>query len=111
MRAASIGVATLLVATATFAQPAARRPTNIAALKAFPSFYHNRPILLVGTVTTTDPIAAHASGTTWSFTSSAKALQKPAAGRFLRGAINVRLDTTTGSVIGSANFDLRNVGP
>ena len=36
------------------AQPATRRPTNIAALKQFPSFYHNRPILIVGTVATTD---------------------------------------------------------
>ena len=36
------------------AQPAARRPTNIAALTAYPSFFHNRPILIVGTVTTTD---------------------------------------------------------
>ena len=36
------------------AQPATRRPTNIAALKQYPSFYHNRPILLVGTVSTTD---------------------------------------------------------
>src|SRR5690242_14894824 len=36
------------------AQPSTRRPTNIAALKQYPSFYHNRPILLVGTVSTTD---------------------------------------------------------
>jgi hypothetical protein len=36
------------------AQPGTRRPTNIAALVAYPSFYHNRPILIVGTVTTTD---------------------------------------------------------
>jgi len=36
------------------AQPATRRPTNIAALKQFPSFYHNRPVVLVGTVATTD---------------------------------------------------------
>src|SRR5262249_8460632 len=33
------------------AQPAVRRATNIAALLAYPSFYHTRPILIVGTVT------------------------------------------------------------
>jgi hypothetical protein len=32
------------------AQPAVRRATNIAALLAYPSFYHMRPVLLVGTV-------------------------------------------------------------
>ena len=44
----------VLIAAAVSAQPAARRPTNIAALKSFGSFYHNRPILLVGTVATDD---------------------------------------------------------
>ena len=44
-----------VVAAATVsAQPATRRPTNIAALVAFPSFFHNRPILIVGTVATTE---------------------------------------------------------
>ncbi len=42
-----------LVAATVFAQPATRRPTNIAALLLYPSFFHNRPILLVGTVSTT----------------------------------------------------------
>jgi Big-like domain-containing protein len=32
------------------AQPAGRRATNIAAILAYPNFYHMRPILLVGTV-------------------------------------------------------------
>ena len=32
------------------AQPALRRATNIAAILAYPSFYHMRPILLVGSV-------------------------------------------------------------
>jgi hypothetical protein len=32
------------------AQPTARRATNIAAILAYPNFYHMRPILLVGTV-------------------------------------------------------------
>ena len=32
------------------AQPAARRATNIAAILAYPAFYHLRPILIVGTV-------------------------------------------------------------
>ncbi len=47
-------LALTLVASTAFAQPATRRPTNIAALKAYPSFFHNRPILLVGTVSTDD---------------------------------------------------------
>jgi hypothetical protein len=50
-------IAVLLTAVAlanVSAQPATRRPTNIAALVAYPSFYHLRPILIVGTVTTTD---------------------------------------------------------
>src|SRR5215467_4173318 len=44
----------LAVGTTVLAQPAIRRPTNIAALKAFASFYHNRPILLVGNVSTNE---------------------------------------------------------
>ncbi|HUK36879.1 MAG TPA: Ig-like domain-containing protein [Vicinamibacterales bacterium] len=43
-----------LFATTVLAQQATRRPTDIAALKQYPSFFHNRPILLVGTVATTD---------------------------------------------------------
>lgn len=38
------------VATGVSAQPATRRATNIAALLAYPGFYHGRPILIVGTV-------------------------------------------------------------
>src|SRR4029079_1770014 len=38
------------VCTTLSAQPAARRATNIAALLAFPSFYHGRPIVIVGNV-------------------------------------------------------------
>jgi len=45
-------VLVLVLAASVFAQPTTRRPTNLAALKSFPSFYHNRPILIVGTVST-----------------------------------------------------------
>jgi hypothetical protein len=38
------------VAVSLSAQPAARRATNIAALLAYPGFYHSRPIVLVGKV-------------------------------------------------------------
>jgi Bacterial Ig-like domain len=43
-----------LVATVAVlsAQPVTRHATNIAALLAYPSFFHERPILIVGTVTT-----------------------------------------------------------
>jgi Bacterial Ig-like domain len=54
MRTAT-GILTAFALTAiALAQPATRRPTNIAALKQYPGFYHNRPILIVGTVSTTD---------------------------------------------------------
>jgi hypothetical protein len=43
---------TLIAPTLVFAQPIARRSTNIAALLAYPSFYHQRPILIVATVKT-----------------------------------------------------------
>ncbi len=43
---------TLAVAVAASAQPPARRATNIAALLAYPSFYHLRPIVIVGKVET-----------------------------------------------------------
>src|SRR5262245_40399324 len=42
-------VASLLCAT-VFAQPATRRATNIAALLAYPGFYHSRPIVIIGKV-------------------------------------------------------------
>jgi len=40
----------LLVASAVFAQPVTRRATNLSALLAFPSFYHGRPVVVVGNV-------------------------------------------------------------
>jgi hypothetical protein len=41
----------LLAAAGTVsAQPAVRRATNIAALLAYPSFYHARPVLIAGTI-------------------------------------------------------------
>jgi hypothetical protein len=48
-RSYGLCVAVALCASAA-AQPAVRRATNISAILAFPSFYHMRPILLVGTV-------------------------------------------------------------
>ena len=42
----------LAAAASVSAQPGARRATNIAALAAYPSFYHERPIVIVGTVAT-----------------------------------------------------------
>jgi hypothetical protein len=43
------------------AQPAMRRATNIAALQAFPTFYHGRPIVLIAQVTTENSGAIRAS--------------------------------------------------
>jgi len=54
IRKTALTVAAVAVAFTASSQPSTRRPTNIAALKQFPSFFHNRPILLVGAVATTD---------------------------------------------------------
>ncbi len=54
MKKVAFSLAIAALTAAVWAQPATRRPTNIAALKQYPSFFHNRPILLVGTVMTTD---------------------------------------------------------
>ena len=42
--------AALALATPAAAQTATRRATNIAALLAFPGFYHGRPVVIVGKV-------------------------------------------------------------
>ena len=42
----------LAVATTVSAQTTTRRATNLAALLAYPSFYHGRPIVIVGAVKT-----------------------------------------------------------
>jgi hypothetical protein len=42
----------LTMATSVSAQTTTRRATNIAGLLAFPSFYHGRPIVIVGAVKT-----------------------------------------------------------
>jgi Bacterial Ig-like domain len=44
----------VLAAITASAQPPARHVTNIGALIGFPGFFHLRPILVVGTVATTD---------------------------------------------------------
>ena len=49
-----VALALTLVAATASAQPATRRPTSIAAIKAYAGFFHNRPILLAGTVSTDD---------------------------------------------------------
>ena len=40
----------IALSATVLAQPAVRRATNIAALLAYPGFFHTRPILIVGTV-------------------------------------------------------------
>jgi Big-like domain-containing protein len=44
----------VLAATAASAQTTTRKATNLAALLAYPSFYHGRPIVIVGAVKTDD---------------------------------------------------------
>ena len=45
-------LALTVLASAVSAQPATRRATNIAALAAYPDFYHLRPIVIIGRVAT-----------------------------------------------------------
>jgi len=59
MQRTLVGLALLVAAltalpAAVSAQTATRRSTNLASLAAYPGFYHGRPILIVGTVTTTE---------------------------------------------------------
>ena len=44
----------LAIAGGASAQPAPRRATNVAAILAFPAFFHGRPVVLVGTLATQD---------------------------------------------------------
>jgi len=52
MRVLKTAVIVLAIASAAGAQPAVRRATNIQGLLAYPGFYHQRPILIVGKVVT-----------------------------------------------------------
>jgi hypothetical protein len=61
-----------------------------------------------GTVSITDPSEPRPHGATWSRTASTTPLAKPAAGRFLQGFVRV---TSGGSILGSAEVQLKNVGP
>lgn len=47
-------VALSTVAVGVSAQQSPRRATNIAALRAFPAFYHLRPVIVVGTIALAD---------------------------------------------------------
>jgi hypothetical protein len=62
-----------------------------------------------GSVSITDPVALHPSLSTWSATASTTPLAAPAAGRFLQGF--VRVNSSTGSLLGTAEVRLKNVGP
>jgi Bacterial Ig-like domain len=43
-------IVAIVIATTGDAQPMARRATNLAAILAYPGFYHGRPIVIVGKV-------------------------------------------------------------
>jgi hypothetical protein len=61
-----------------------------------------------GAVSVNDPSALHPSGDTWTRTAGVTAQVLPAAGRFFQGSIQVNID---GTIAGSAEVDLKNVGP
>lgn len=52
MRAWLVVLAVVLLGVVGSGQPAGRRATNIAALQAFPTFYHGRQVVLIGQVAT-----------------------------------------------------------
>ena len=54
MRSRAIALALVLTAAGASAQSPPRRATNIAALAAFPTFYHGRQVIVVGQVSTDD---------------------------------------------------------
>ena len=47
---AIFAVSAFIVASAVYAQPVTRRASNLAALLAYPGFYHGRPVVVVGKV-------------------------------------------------------------
>ena len=49
-----IALFAVMAATGLSAQTSTRRATNIAALKAFPAFFHHRPVVVMGTLTLAD---------------------------------------------------------
>ena len=49
-----VAVLALAVASAATAQPPARRATNLDMILAYPAYFHQRPVLLVGKVATND---------------------------------------------------------
>jgi hypothetical protein len=92
------GVWTVLVDG--FAVPAGTTAYDYLDVFAHPSF---------GAVSIMDPPALRASGSSWSATASTTPLAKPAAGRFLQGFVRVQSDG--GGILGSAEVQLKNVGP
>ena len=49
-----VAVLALAVAAAATAQPPARRATNVDMILAYPAYFHQRPVLIVGNVATND---------------------------------------------------------
>jgi hypothetical protein len=54
MRIQVVALLAALAAASVSAQPSTRRATNIAALRAYPAFYHLRPVVVMGTVSLAD---------------------------------------------------------
>jgi hypothetical protein len=54
MAAGAAAGALALLAVTLSAQPSTRRATNIAALRAFPAFFHQRPVVVMGKVALAD---------------------------------------------------------
>lgn len=50
MRTRTFTILALLCGAAVLAQPAARRATTIAAIRAFPGFYHQQTVMVVGEI-------------------------------------------------------------
>jgi hypothetical protein len=82
-----------------FAVPAGSTAYDYVDVFANPAF---------GSVSVTDPSALHIHGATWSAPASVTANAAPAAGRFLRGFVQVKSGS---SILGQAQVSLKNVTP
>jgi hypothetical protein len=54
MRIRAVALLAVLTTAAVSAQPSTRRATNVAALRAYPAFYHLRPVVVMGKVSLAD---------------------------------------------------------
>ena len=97
--AANPAAGTWKVVVNPFAVPAGSTAYDYVDIVANPAF---------GSISVTDPPALRVNGATWTATATAVAGAAPDTGRFLQGFVRVQSSSV---VLGSAEVQLRNVGP